>query len=69
MLDDRGGNRFHPGTMISSRRQFLGTASLLSAAAIVPDLKSQTFPEPGALKGRFYKTLKIGMVREGKSLS
>jgi hexulose-6-phosphate isomerase len=53
----------------SSRRQFLGTAALLSASVVVPELKSQTFPEPGALKGRFYKTLKIGMVREGKTLS
>lgn len=54
--------------MNTSRRRFLGTAALLSASTVVPSLEAQTFPETKALKGRFYKTLKIGMVREGKTL-
>jgi len=54
---------------MNTRRRFLGTAALLSAAPCLPSLRSQTFPESGALKGRFYKTLKIGMVREGKTLA
>jgi len=54
--------------MQTTRRRFLGTAALASAATNLSGLRGQTFPEAGALKGRFYKTLKIGMVREGKTL-
>lgn len=54
--------------MQTTRRRFLGTAALASAATSLSGLRGQSFPEAGALKGRLYKTLKIGMVREGKSL-
>lgn len=45
------------------RRRFLKTAAALSAASILPSFAQAKVNAPGSLKGRLYKTLKIGMVK------
>ena len=57
--------------MNTSRRQFLHTASLLTAGAALPAWqKAAAAPDiPHALAGRLYKTLKIGMVKVDGSLT
>lgn len=57
--------------MNTSRRQFLRTASLLTAGAALPAWQNlAAAPEvPHALAGRIYKTLKIGMVKVDGSLT
>ncbi len=56
----------------TSRRRFLGAGAFLPAAFTLPVTSALAQGADrvaaGSLVGRFYKTLKIGMVREGKSL-
>ncbi len=51
------------------RRQFLSAAAILPAALTLPSAKESNAAGVAAatvdLKGRFYKTLKIGMIRDG----
>ena len=49
-----------------SRRQFVLTAA--ATAASIPMFARGAESQPGYLNGRLYKTLKIGMVRAGKTL-
>ncbi|MBL9159568.1 MAG: sugar phosphate isomerase/epimerase [Verrucomicrobiales bacterium] len=55
------------------RRQFLAAAALAPAALALPFARAAENPRgtasAGTLKGRFYKTLKIGMIRDGSNLS
>jgi len=49
-----------------SRRHFLTASTSLAAAAAIP-VRAESADDP--LKGRIYKTLKIGMVRAGETMS
>ncbi len=52
------------------RRRFLQSASLLAASALLPSRDASAAPDiPDALAGRLYKTLKIGMIKGGGSLT
>jgi hexulose-6-phosphate isomerase len=57
----------------TSRRHFLSTGAILPAALTFPasSLRARAAEATvgGTLAGRFYKTLKIGMVKEGVNLS
>ncbi len=56
---------------ISNRRQFLSQASIITAGALLSGVP-RAFADPGvphALAGRLYKTLKIGMIKGGGSLT
>lgn len=56
----------------SSRRKFIQTTSVLGAVAFMPGLSRAAFPASTvshALKGRLYKTLKIGMIKIEGSLT
>lgn len=58
-----------------SRRRFLATSALLPAAATVlttgpaSAADATTKPIAGSLKGSLFKSLKIGMVKEGKTMA
>ncbi len=55
---------------LPTRRGFLSAAALLPAAAVAPSASpAYGAPSAGSLRGRLYKTLKIGMVREGDTLA
>ena len=65
------------GSMIAMnslpRRRFLSTAALVPAllsplSGKVPSARAAGTPIPPGLRGRFYKTLKIGMIRDGETL-
>lgn len=60
-------------SLSSSRRQFLGQASLITAGTLlagVPRAFAAAEPKvPDALAGRLYKTLKIGMIKTGDNLT
>lgn len=49
-----------------SRRRFLSASTSLAAVAAIP-IRAESVAEP--MRGRIYKTLKIGMVREGETMS
>lgn len=55
------------------RRKFLAAAALAPAALSIPFARAAGNPggpaAAGSLKGRFYKTLKIGMIRDGSNFS
>jgi len=51
---------------LTSRRRFLAAGA--SLPVVLPFLSVSGSETQGSLKGRFYKTLKIGMVRDGKGL-
>lgn len=57
----------------TSRRNFLSAGAILPAALTLPlpGLLAQASPAEvgGSLAGRFYKTLKIGMVKDGANLT
>jgi L-ribulose-5-phosphate 3-epimerase len=52
----------------STRRRFLSTAAFLPALGSVTLAKGAAASAEEGLRGRLYKTLKIGMVREGQTL-
>lgn len=60
-----------PPSTPSSRRRFLSQASLVTAVALLPNLRrAMAAPDvPNALAGRLYKTLKIGMIKVSGSLT
>ena len=51
------------------RRQFLQNAALLAAGSLLPARGAFAASVPDALAGRIYKTLKIGMIKGGSSLT
>lgn len=55
----------------SNRRQFLSQAALVTAGALLPGTQRVLgAPDvPDAMAGRIYKTLKIGMIKSGGSLT
>jgi len=54
----------------TSRRRFLAAGALLPGALATPNiLRAATAAPASTLAGRFYKTLKIGMVKDGTGLS
>lgn len=52
----------------TSRRKFLGAGAMLPAAFALPVPSLLAQAAAGGLSGRFYKTLKIGMVKDGANL-
>ncbi len=54
---------------ITTRRRFLTAGAILPLIQPGDALFAQSRPVPTGLKGRFYKTLKIGMIKEGANLS
>lgn len=54
---------------LTSRRRFLSTAALLPALAPLSRTVAAGSAPSAGLRGRLYKTLKIGMVRDGGNLA